>query len=551
MSSSSDASELVDLLIGDLDNITLLNSTFTGADGSAGSFTAGTFGIEEGLLLTTGSIDLAAGPNVSQGTGADQLSPGDPFLDALASPFSTEDAAILEIEFIPAGDNLQFNYVFASDEYNEFVCSSFNDVFGFFINGGDYENENIAILPESTTPVAINNVNNGSIGSSGSMSNCSEDQLQHSQFYVENGGGINIEYDGYTTVLPISIPLEQGVTYTIRLAIADAADGFFDSGVFIEAGSFLIETFECLDLEANVGDTCDDEDNSTEGDTVNEACICEGSPIISFDCSELEANFGDTCQNNAGAEGTIDVDCMCFVETPMEGCESFRYFLADNPTSSGDSKLYEFTIDEENSTAELEEILALPYDFHIAYDGNFEEVFIIRSANGNFRTLDVSVEDGELSEETVLSETLGSAVAAGLDPNGILYIGSQDNDAVYTADRETGMVSFFRNAPVHGGDLAFRNDGNAYLATRDGDGRVNEMDAMGETSFVRSVPGLVTGLAITADGNGLISVRDRNRLYLGDDEGNELGAYVMVLDGEVFTTANGDMASGCSVASTG
>jgi hypothetical protein len=258
---------------------------------------------------------------------------------------------------------------------------------------------------------------------------------------------------------------------------------------------------------------------------------------------------GTSC-NVAGASGFWNENCECIPTEPGE-CESYRYFLADNPTSSGDSKLYEYTLDEENSVAELEEIISLSYPFHIAYDGNAEMVYIVRSSNGNFRTLDVSEEDSELSEEVILSEPLGNAVATGFDPNGIFYIGSEANGAIYTVDRETGTVTFFRNAPVQGGDIAFRNDGNLYLATRANNGKVYELNTEGEVSLVQNVPSLVTGMAITEAGDGLVSVRDRNRLYLGDDAGNQLGSYIIVLDGEVFTTGNGDMASGCKESQTG
>lgn len=269
-------------------------------------------------------------------------------------------------------------------------------------------------------------------------------------------------------------------------------------------------------------------------------------PECPVDCEGVvngSALPGTSC-SLAGAIGVWNENCECVPSEPGD-CLSYRYFLANNPTGSGDSKLFEVTLDEENQLAVLEEILSLSYSFHIAYDAPANLVYIVRSSNGNFRTLDVSVEDGALSDEVVLSESLGGAVAAGFSPDGAFYIGSDDNDAIYTVNTETGEVSFFRNAPVHGGDLAFRDDGNAYLATRDFDGRVFELDTEGETSTVNNVPSLVTGLAITESGDGLVSVRDRNRLYLGDNAGNQLGSYFLVLDGELFTAGNGDMASGC------
>jgi len=246
----------------------------------------------------------------------------------------------------------------------------------------------------------------------------------------------------------------------------------------------------------------------------------------------------------AGASGVWSEDCECIPTDPGE-CVSFRYFLANNPVGSGDSKLFEYTLNDPDQTAVLEELIAVSYDFHIAYDADANLVYIVRSSNGSFRTLDVSVEDGDLSEEIALSENLGGAVAAGFSPDGTFYIGSQDNQAIYSVDTETGMVSFFRNAPVEGGDLAYDADGNLYLATRANNGKVYKLNTEGEVSLVQNVPPLVTGMAITDAGNGLVSVRDRNKVYLGDDMGNTLGIYTWVLDGEVFTAGNGDMASGC------
>ena len=82
---------------------------------------------------------------------------------------------MLKFDFVPTGSKVKFNYVFGSTEYNFYVNSSFNDVFAFLVNGVNY-----ALVPSSTTPVSINNVNCGqssgltSIGSpgSGAVTNC-------------------------------------------------------------------------------------------------------------------------------------------------------------------------------------------------------------------------------------------------------------------------------------------------------------------------------------------------------------------------------------------
>src|SRR5690606_19115784 len=91
---------------------------------------------------------------------------GHPLLNSVVSPYTTNDAAVVTFNFVPTGDTIMFDYVFASEEYHVYVNSSFNDVFGFFLTGPNpfgpnYNNTNIALIPGTTTPVTINSVNNG------------------------------------------------------------------------------------------------------------------------------------------------------------------------------------------------------------------------------------------------------------------------------------------------------------------------------------------------------------------------------------------------------
>src|SRR5690606_3893211 len=98
----------------------------------------------------------------------------DPDLAQLISPITVNDCAVLEFDFVPNGDTLKFNFAFASEEYNEYVCGTVNDVFGFFISGpginGPFTNnaENIALIPGTDVPVSINTLNNGTVGANGS-----------------------------------------------------------------------------------------------------------------------------------------------------------------------------------------------------------------------------------------------------------------------------------------------------------------------------------------------------------------------------------------------
>jgi gliding motility-associated-like protein len=246
--------------------ITASNITYTGYANSISEFTVGApianFGMAGGVYLTTGSY-LANDP-LGFGGGADgPMGPatnfqsvstggfgglsGDPDLDLLvqnltANPLmNTNDAAVLEFDFVPQSDTVKFRYRFASEEYNDFVpvggAGGIADVFAFYLTGvtTPLAQTNIALLPGTSTPVSIYTVNNGSsfypTPSSGPCDNCA--------FYVDNtNGGVDVVYDGLTTVLTAVYPVICGETYHIKIAIADASDNAFDSGVFLEAGSF-------------------------------------------------------------------------------------------------------------------------------------------------------------------------------------------------------------------------------------------------------------------------------------------------------------------------
>jgi gliding motility-associated-like protein len=234
------------------------NITFNGAPGNTANDQIGHFnsansnvGLSQGIMLASGDVHVADSPNSSPGLtlGGPGTSGTDPDLIAISSA-GINDEAILEFDFVPTGNTVTFRYVFGSEEYNEYVCSNFNDVFGFFISGpgiaGPYTNgaENLAIIPNSTDPVAINWVNNGTVGSAGAVDGCGgvgDPGLANSAYFVDNENNtspMSVEFDGLTTVLVATSSVQCGQTYHIKMAIADAGDGALDSGVFLEGGSF-------------------------------------------------------------------------------------------------------------------------------------------------------------------------------------------------------------------------------------------------------------------------------------------------------------------------
>ena len=107
------------------------------------------------------------------------------------------DACIVEFDSVPFNDTIQISYIFASEEYPEFVNSGYNDAFAFFISGpGISGTQNIARLPGTTTPVSINNVNMGSYACPGPSTGCT-----NCGFYIDNCNGTTIQYDGFTTAM--------------------------------------------------------------------------------------------------------------------------------------------------------------------------------------------------------------------------------------------------------------------------------------------------------------------------------------------------------------
>ncbi len=231
VSSPTDINQMVNNFI--LTGVTASNVLFTGDSNAVGSFTNGNttnLGMSDGIILTTGAINGSPGIGDSAlyFTNISNSTPGDALLTSIIQTAPTFDAAVLEFDLVPVGTLLEFKYVFASEEYPEFVGSSFNDIFGFFINGpnpegGNYVNNNIAIIPGTNSVVCINNVN----------------ATTNSTYFIDNLGsnGGSIVFDGFTTVLTAQVNVIPSSTYHLKMAIADVADNVFDSGIFLKAQS--------------------------------------------------------------------------------------------------------------------------------------------------------------------------------------------------------------------------------------------------------------------------------------------------------------------------
>ncbi len=179
----------------------------------AGTFAGGasTVGFGSGVVLTTGTIRCAGGAsNTTDSCGNDA--------EGASATFSS-----LKFDFTSTTGQVFFNYVLASEEYNEYVGGNFNDRFELLLDG-----VNIARLPGGAGVVSINNVN------------CSS----NSAFYRNNRAatncaslGLGMEFDGLTAVLTASAGLAAG-TNTFEFRVFDGGDRFYDSAVYLQAGTF-------------------------------------------------------------------------------------------------------------------------------------------------------------------------------------------------------------------------------------------------------------------------------------------------------------------------
>jgi len=238
--------------------ITTSNITYTGGSVSRATFTNGNstnLGLNNGIVLSTCPVTLILNP-VNYLASNNLGLAGDADLNAINNGCLTYDASVLEFDFIPMSDTVKFRYVFGSEEYPNYVCSEYNDVFAFFVSGpnptgGNYNDYNIARIPGTNLPVSVNSVNSGTPGGNYNSSGCIS--LSYANYYVNNiaAGGTNIAFNGFTKPLTAWCKVIPCQTYHIKIAVADGYNGLYDSAVFLEANSFVSNTFQITSSYSN------------------------------------------------------------------------------------------------------------------------------------------------------------------------------------------------------------------------------------------------------------------------------------------------------------
>lgn len=195
----------------------------TGNSAAFGTFGNDPFGLQSGVVLSTGRVANIPGRNIK-----DNLMINGSDLNTDFGPQGEAgDLAQLDLSFFAdsTAEKLFFEYVFGSEEFPEFGGSVFNDSFELLLNG-----QNLAKLSDGKA-VTINNL----------VPNADNRSTDHPD-YINNPtvtglAASIIKLDGFTKVLGFEGLLKQNQTNVLSIRIKDVGDGNLDSAVFIKGGS--------------------------------------------------------------------------------------------------------------------------------------------------------------------------------------------------------------------------------------------------------------------------------------------------------------------------
>lgn len=297
LDTSKTAYELVDeLLDKKSSDLIIKNVRYTGNPKSIASFKAnelmGIGDLQTGVILSTGSVFDGLGPNSSTKKGIRTNSATDLDLQSIATGVVL-DAAVLEFDLLGLRDSIEFTYVFASEEYPEYVDKGVNDIFAFFIKeigGKAIRPYNMAKLSDNRTRVNIDNVNhrvNEQLFLKSDFPDAhpyefwaeNKDMFRRSQFF---------EYDGFTVPLKARLKLKEGKWYHLKIVIADVGDRFYDSAVLMKASSLHAKGQRIQDADSILQEIVKSEVSNSYDIKINESDELTFSLQLLFPTNEYD-----------------------------------------------------------------------------------------------------------------------------------------------------------------------------------------------------------------------------------------------------------------------
>lgn len=240
----SNSNEIMTVLLGDSEDITVSNISITGDKRAFGTFNVNllynTF-INEGVIISTGLAKNAEGPNDDSKKSSKINFLSDKDINKITEYKGCYDTALFEFDLVSATDKIEFRYCFASEEYPEYILKNVNDAFIFLVKNIETStSENIAILNgDKNIPITVDHIN-PKINSEYYVENVSYN-LQNIEVLKTDLAKLEraktFQYDGFTTTLVAQVKVVPNKVYHFKLGISDVGDQLYDSAIFLEANS--------------------------------------------------------------------------------------------------------------------------------------------------------------------------------------------------------------------------------------------------------------------------------------------------------------------------
>ena len=301
--------------------VNVVSASYTGDNRSSGIFTDGDTvapGVtpgDSGVILSTGRArDITNSTGQANQSGSTTTNTwgvnNDPDFNTLAGG-RTYDAAWLDIDFIPTGDTLKMQFVFASDEYPEWVNSIYNDIVGVWSNGTPVD---LAVGNGDTDPGNVNQTNTQNL-------------------YIDNtGSAYNTEMDGFTVTMTLTIPVNPGVVNSLRIGIADVGDSSYDSNLLI-AGSSMQTVVVAQDDATHLSAT-----GTKIHDVLANDNTASGGTLTITHINGISVNAGDTVTLATGQQVTLNADgTLTLVGDGTPEDFNFTYTVTDSASGISDT----------------------------------------------------------------------------------------------------------------------------------------------------------------------------------------------------------------------